>query len=344
MLATPTCSVCDQLDWQFLRSVQIHRDAKLPLDLPNRDYVMERMRVVFEVWFPDEDSVSWQEQKCRHCGFVTFTPRPSADDLTNKYLFLSRIQTAALGGQTDSQQARLADARRSRRIYDLMRRFAGAPLKRVLDHGGGTGKLMAKFVENGCECDLIDYSTTCVRGVNRVAQTLEETPAKPAYDAIVCSHVLEHVADPSELVGQLLARLQPQGLLYAEVPMELTPDWTIRWDAVTHVNFFNALNFQILFQQAGAHILFAREEVGTYNGGRLDVAYILAQSIGKHAANNIDAGRFLEAAQRTDDLLARNSLRELVRRWRLRQFPTWQGLVRRMNARLQRRKRESCGK
>jgi SAM-dependent methyltransferase len=40
------------------------------------------------------------------------------------------------------------------------------------------------------------------------------------YDAIVCSHVLEHVTNPQDVVDALLHKLKPGALLYIEVPSE----------------------------------------------------------------------------------------------------------------------------
>jgi SAM-dependent methyltransferase len=39
-----------------------------------------------------------------------------------------------------------------------------------------------------------------------------------AYDAIICSHVLEHVSDPYAVAGKLASKLAPGGVLYVEVP------------------------------------------------------------------------------------------------------------------------------
>lgn len=38
------------------------------------------------------------------------------------------------------------------------------------------------------------------------------------YDAVICSHVLEHVADPYGVAHRLTAKLKPGGVLYVETP------------------------------------------------------------------------------------------------------------------------------
>ena len=40
------------------------------------------------------------------------------------------------------------------------------------------------------------------------------------YDAVICSHVLEHLSDPYTVSGRLADKLRPGGMLYVEVPSE----------------------------------------------------------------------------------------------------------------------------
>lgn len=44
------------------------------------------------------------------------------------------------------------------------------------------------------------------------------------YDAVVCSHVLEHVEDPARTVALLVEKLKPGGVAYFEVPSERSLD------------------------------------------------------------------------------------------------------------------------
>jgi len=71
-----------------------------------------------------------------------------------------------------------------------------------------------------------------------------------AYDAVVCSHVLEHLEDPVPAATRLAAKLKPGGVAYFEVPTEASlklpsaiDGWMgIKgclnfWDDPTHVAF-----------------------------------------------------------------------------------------------------------
>jgi SAM-dependent methyltransferase len=46
---------------------------------------------------------------------------------------------------------------------------------------------------------------------------LDEVP-DGAYDAVICSHVLEHLSDPCGVVVHLARKVKPGGVLYAETP------------------------------------------------------------------------------------------------------------------------------
>ena len=49
---------------------------------------------------------------------------------------------------------------------------------------------------------------------------LESLAALPdaAYDAVICSHVLEHLAEPYHVVAALAAKVRPGGVIFVEVP------------------------------------------------------------------------------------------------------------------------------
>lgn len=53
---------------------------------------------------------------------------------------------------------------------------------------------------------------------------LERVP-DGAYDAVICSHVLEHLHAPLETAAALARKLRPGGVAYFEVPSPRTVDW-----------------------------------------------------------------------------------------------------------------------
>jgi len=81
------------------------------------------------------------------------------------------------------------------------------------------------------------------------------------YDAIICSHVLEHVQNYSELTVILLNKLQIGGLLYLSFPAALSVDFPSRagtlnfWDDTTHVQIPQLSVIEELCRQNNAVII-----------------------------------------------------------------------------------------
>jgi SAM-dependent methyltransferase len=121
----------------------------------------------------------------------------------------------------------------------------------ILDYGGADGRLMQAFLQPGRSCALVDYTPQAIPGVVKLADTLESLPAGRNFDLIVCSHVIEHVAEPLQVVQSLSRRLRPEGALYVEVPMEIwrKPPW--QREPVTHINFFTPNSLWNLLHLAG---------------------------------------------------------------------------------------------
>jgi len=55
------------------------------------------------------------------------------------------------------------------------------------------------------------------------------------YDLIFANHVLEHVIDPAHFIQQLSSHLNPNGIVYIEVPFA---DWKFKSDVFPHTLFF----------------------------------------------------------------------------------------------------------
>lgn len=96
----------------------------------------------------------------------------------------------------------------------------------IADFGGGDGTLAYSvariLVERGCSCvtiSVIDYSEPLISDDERidVRSALPGTPVPPS-DVVLASAVLEHIPDPLSSLIQLLAALNPSGILYVRTP------------------------------------------------------------------------------------------------------------------------------
>jgi len=110
---------------------------------------------------------------------------------------------------------------------------------------------MSGFLVRGWHCWVVDYTPRTVPGIARLGETLDDVDPSQRFDLIVCSHVLEHVADPVGTIKKLRCFLAERGVLYVEVPMEIWRRPPIHEEPVTHVNFFTLESLRFGLENAG---------------------------------------------------------------------------------------------
>ncbi|MHB8703196.1 MAG: class I SAM-dependent methyltransferase [Candidatus Tyrphobacter sp.] len=106
----------------------------------------------------------------------------------------------------------------------LKRRVAGA---HVLDLGCSTGTTSQAIADVVGSLDLVDGSATYIkaarqrvhgRHVRFFASLFENFVPDRLYDHIICSHVMEHVAEPIETLSRMKSWLAPSGRIWVYVP------------------------------------------------------------------------------------------------------------------------------
>ena len=149
--------------------------------------------------------------------------------------------------------------------------------KLVLDVGCGAGDLAALLQQQGHVVDGISISESEIQTAkpflrNAWLQNLEQglPPVAPAsYDAVVCSHVLEHICYPKQLLKDIHASLKEDGYLVVALPnimhyktrFELMGgnfkyDQQGLWD-YTHFRWYTYLSAKKLLEEHGFHVAFA---------------------------------------------------------------------------------------
>jgi len=262
----------------------------------------QRRRVLFDVWRPEAREIVLQSQGCGRCGMLTFAPRPDRADLTAKYRYLRTAAEEAGGGAGHEAYVRGQDRRRARRVYDLTRGRFGPSALRILDYGGGNGKLMQPYRDEGHACFLVDHHPHPLPGMVRLGDEIRNIGRPPPFDLILCSHVLEHVAEPRELLTRLADVLTDEGVLFAEVPLEVWAGIPIEADPVTHINFFTPHAFRALFRYAGFSVLAHGREFASYGASVGEVLWIMARRApaprpNGPAENGQDLDRFLHPSR-----------------------------------------------
>lgn len=272
MLNSAPCPICDDENWTVIGQQTFRRDQ--PTLKP---FVARRLQVLFEVWLPNQTEVKIRYSLCENCGFVCQFPRPTPDDITNKYGLLTKLQ------QEKKRPPRTANAnstardvgrpsisavqqKRSTQLYDDLKAQLGAR-REILDLGGGSGVLLSHFIETGKKCFVVDYYKRPIAGVEYLGKTLNDIPEDKKFDVIVSSHVLEHVVDPAAIIQEVKQRLRPNGLFYLEVPSELKGGSPVREDPVTHINFFSPSSAKSLMILSGFKVLKADSVASIFETG-----------------------------------------------------------------------------
>lgn len=318
------CPVCRSRAWEttgtyrFVRGQTVREGPRA-----FTTYVGLRRRILFEVWFPGLERIELESVMCAKCGFMCYVPRPSEADIDAKYRFLQTAE-GNIGGQKSDPRLHRLDEARSRRIFRATTLHAGDAALRVLDFGGGDGKLLRPFVAGGHDCALVDYNVRPLDGVRKIGDTLDDVPRDARFDVIIASHILEHLAEPGQAVSRLAGHLADRGVIYGEVPLGVWGGIGIENDPVTHINFFNGASFRSLFEKQGLRVVDHRQMVGVYNR-RMDVVLVVAAKGTSEDTRTADDG-----PRETRRLLAPSTGMKIARLWRLRRFPTIRGALRRL--------------
>ena len=242
MIADPECPVCGDRCWEIVGERTYRSDA-------SAHWRPSARRVLFDIWLKGETRFHARFAACRTCGMMIYLPRPSVADMEAKF-----ARNATVGDFLPSKDEHVRRTRqRARRLFGIVAPRLPRPVGqcRVLDFGGGDGRLLADFLAAGATCEVIDYCIHTVPGVRHAGRTEQDLARQEPYDAIICNHVVEHLAEPLPVLRQLARALKPDGLIYVEVPVEVRKAMPAGREPVTHVNFFIPESLKSLMQRAG---------------------------------------------------------------------------------------------
>jgi len=207
-------------------------------------------------------------------GFFQVTPTPSPEEITRFYAeeFYSTKYKAFNNSALEVQEAdrEFHDAHRediARRIETLLGRpLAGTT---ILDIGCGWGQSMRYLASRGAVCSGFDPAPEAVAhvqscGLECVQAGMERMDvfAGRRFDVVMLMNVLEHLADPVQVVRDIhRSVLNDGGLLIIEVPNEFNafqvagqqlhglPQWWVAPPA--HLNYFSASTLAKLLDASG---------------------------------------------------------------------------------------------
>lgn len=198
---------------------------------------------------------SWTYWDCAHCQALFLDPRPTPATVGNAYQsyythaeagrlsLLTRLKGRARNEALSQQLATSVEPRLpallrvpplvgwlSRRVVVPFgwRELASLPRGRFLDVGCGSGQTVALaqalgWQAAGIEVDPLAVQEARRRGLDIIEGTVEQLSEQVGQlDCVMCSHVLEHVHQPLQLLTLLHASLRPGGVLLLTLPNALS--------------------------------------------------------------------------------------------------------------------------
>ncbi len=244
--------------------------------------------------------------RCGSCGFAFYNPRLEDSELQRLYANYrldeyQRMRRATEPWYTPQFNRDLAspasyEKRRAALAPLLRQHLGGRTIRRVLDHGGDRGDLVAGLID-GAEAFVYDISgIPAAEGVTAVAD-----PASCRPDLIINSNVLEHVGFPRAIVTSIL-EAAGEGLVFLEVPLEqptgarrmarrlaqigvmtaMHPGlarWVLRPASLylmhEHINYFTEQSLTTLFRGCGGTVMAAGSYASSGRGGKADMGWCL---------------------------------------------------------------------
>lgn len=170
---------------------------------------------------------------CSSCGHVTSLPMPTQEELTAFYDgFLFGQPT---GSELAAMLAKVGGD--VERILADIRRITGlqGPI-RLLDWGGGTGFYANAFAQAGLAVTMMDIDPqSCAYATEKFGGRFEVINADPIaydtpmeFDIVFCNQVIEHYAEPRQLMRRLRDLLTPGGIAIITTPNQQCKEFWFR--------------------------------------------------------------------------------------------------------------------
>lgn len=197
--ATRPCPLCNERSVETLHTLRLHQPLGSPL--------------------PDVYDVV----ACTRCGMVYADSSATQADYDRYYAQFSKYEDPAVATGGGGNEL---DARRLDETASIVARHVPASAK-ILDIGCAGGGLLAALHNLGYrKLHGADAASACIETVHAQGfaghclplTQLEALAEDVPFDAIVLSHVLEHVADLPRLLSSIASLVAPNGVIYLETP------------------------------------------------------------------------------------------------------------------------------
>lgn len=212
--------------------------------------------------------------ECRECRLVQVRPLPTPERLFDYYQVDYRRELLMGADVSDADSFphdNLFYFNRGQSIAELIAPHVETDRPRVLDVGAGFGHILHSLAQRFPQARrlAIEFSAVCVEHLQSLGVEVASEPADQLlaeldeqFDVVVMSHLVEHLADPRQVLELVRDHLAPGGLLYIEVPnipadsLLRYPDhvWAPRFDE-PHITFFSLPVLTDLLESIGLEVV-----------------------------------------------------------------------------------------
>ena len=162
-------------------------------------------------------------ERCMNCGLLFINPIPNQHDLLKMYppTYQGKIETELIDVKKKMTGLRFS----YKEQLDLINYYVTEDRK-VIDFGCGTGHFIFNAKNNGLLMDGVEFSSEVVHILkNQMPENNFYTindfyTNKLKYHVIRLSNVLEHFTSPQEEFNKLLLKLENDGIVLLEGPLE----------------------------------------------------------------------------------------------------------------------------
>lgn len=210
---------------------------------------------------------------CRNCGLIQTNPRMTKK--TAAAFYKDEFRDLYEGGEVlrdDTFQNQYAFGKTTERLLSAKTGIQSWKGKVIVEIGCGTGGTLKYFQDRGCMVYGAEYDPDCVqyarsKGINveqgEISSILEKGVLA---DAVLYSHVLEHVFNPKQELESVRKILKPNGVVYTTFPGVRALKYTFNHDFMfmlqnAHNHYFTATTVRNLAKRAGYKALYADDEI-----------------------------------------------------------------------------------
>lgn len=147
--------------------------------------------------------------QCQECGLRYLNPMPHPHDLSQIYSY------DVYADSTNSNPVL------QHHFYALLAKYCW-PIRRVLEIGCGTGEFLAFLESKGIKVTGVEFADSAQRvkfkGRLYVSRMEDLEIPSVSFDAVLLLNVIEHLADPVEVLKKISKMLTPEGVLLLRHP------------------------------------------------------------------------------------------------------------------------------